>query len=512
VDLVIAAEWEGRLNDVPDPQFEVGGVYVVHGNTLWDEGSTYVQHLYQGGPDGIQGERTAFAHFGHSLAVGRMNEDRFDDLIVGQPEIDGENGGVHVLLGAEALGIADSGHGFFQLGSDGLPEGSEGQFGAALGSLSRGLVAVGAPRLDPGNVTDTGHISLLQFAESEALGIGQTTTQQEEVVSTVGQQFEDLFTRKPKGKGITAFLQDGGYLATDFDQAVENHRFGSAITSARPPFETPLFSRRTDLGRKLNPTILFESGGAAKLKQPQTAPPPPAAACYYATQTLDINDRAVLSASGTVAGTGLTLSANALIWGDVKVAASASARDGARISGDVTLAGTLSLINGASVTGTVTQNASVPLEPLSIPAFAAGTQPITVNNDQTRTLVPGSYGSVLVRSRGTLVLGPGTYNFASLTLEEANLVVLNASGPTVVNVVQTLELRDRAKVSPSDARALRFNSASTGTVRIGTDALFNGLIAAPNASVDVGSRARVTSCIAAKRMTFQPDARMSGLN
>jgi hypothetical protein len=510
VDLVIAAEWEGRLNDVPDPLFEVGGVYVVHGNTVWDENTTYVQHLYQGSSDGIEGERTAFAHFGHSLAVGRMNEDRFDDLIVGQPDVDGENGGVHVLLGADLLGIGNSGHRFFQLGSDGLPDGTQGQFGAALGSMSRGLVAVGAPRLDPSDVTDAGHVSLLQFAETEALDIGQTTTAREEVVSTVGELFEDFFTRKPAGSSVSDFLLNG-YADEPFDDLVANHRFGSAITSARPPFETPLFSKRTDLGRVLNLEILLEAGGIGRLKEPRSAAQP-AATCFHAKQTLDLRDRAVLSASGTVAGTGLTLSANALLWSDVKVAASASARDGARIQGDVTLAGTLSLVNGASVTGSVTQNASVSLEALSIPSFTAGTQAVTVNNDQTRTLLPGSYGHVLVRGRGSLVLGPGTYNFASLTLEDGELVALNAGGPTLINVVQTLELRDRSKVSPSDAHGLRFNSASTGTVRIGNDAQFDGFVAAPNASVEVGSRARVSSCIAAKTLTFQPEARIRGLN
>jgi hypothetical protein len=94
----------------------------------------------------------------------------------------------------------------------------------------------------------------------------------------------------------------------------------------------------------------------------------------------------------------------------------------------------------------------------------------------------------------------------------SQLVVLNADAPTIVNVVLAVDLRDRSKVVPSEPRALRINAASTGSLRIGNDAQFGGFVAAPNASIEVGSRSTVTSCIAAKKLSFQPDGRISGLN
>ncbi len=515
VDLAIAAEWEGRLNDIPEPRFEVGGVYVVRGFPSWSADTIEVQHLFQG-ENGIQGERTANAHFGHTLAIGRMNEDRFDDLIVGQPDLDGESGGVHVLLGEDLVGIGASGHAFFQLDSDGIPTfgaaAAGARFGDGLGSLSRGLVVVGSTRLDAHELNDSGLLSLIQFAQTPELQIGQTSSRSEEQLFTVGELSEAFFTPKPIATGFEAFLaEDGGYWPTAQDSAVQNHRFGSAISSARPPFENPLFSKRTDLGRQLNGTVLLESGGFGKLKQPDSVPQP-AGACYYATQTLEVKDRAVLTAESVLAGTGLTLSSEAWVSGDVRVAASASARDRARITGSVSVAGTLSLVNGATVSGTVTQHASVPLEALTAPSVTAGSQSITVANDQTRTLVPGSYGQVLVRARGKLVLGPGVYNFSSLTLEDAKLVALNRQGTTVINVAQLIDLRDRSQVTGDNPAQLRFNSPSTGTLRIGNDATFNGFVSAPQASIEVGSRSKVSSCMAAKKLIFQPDARIGGLN
>jgi hypothetical protein len=499
---------------------ETGAVYIVRGSPtgLTDVGA---QRLVQGS-FGIHGSETEGNLFGENLAIGRVNEDRFDDLVVGNPFEDGGNGAVHVLLGS-ADGIASSGHGYYQQGDGEIPNGllpdtadSGDGFGNGVGTLARGLVAVGADREDLDDFdgishANTGHVSLIQFAENEELLIGQARDKTGAAVYTVGELAQDYFTRKTTGQSVEAFLASDAYVEAPFDALVDESLFGIHLTKARAPLGAPLFSKRTDLGRELNHSLLLQRGGLEFAKRPKSEPAPaPAAACYHAVQSLEVRDRATFSTTLAVAGNGFKALAKARVFADLELKGAASARDLAVLTGDVRVSGTLSLLNGANVEGTLSQNVPISVPALTSHTVTPGTLAVTVNGGQTRLLPPGAYGTVLVSTNGVLALGPGEYRFKSLTVE-GELYANHSSGAIIVNVQQALLFRDRSRVRVEDPRMLRFNAATTGSIGIGTDAYFAGYLSAPGASFEVGSRSEIASCVAAKSLVFQPDARILGL-
>ena len=100
----------------------------------------------------------------------------------------------------------------------------------------------------------------------------------------------------------------------------------------------------------------------------------------------------------------------------------------------------------------------------------------------------------------------GNYAFASLNIEPD--VVVDATGPVVVDVQGQFQLGDRSRVyAPSD---VGFNVHSSATsVRIGTDAIFDGNISAPNASVSVYSRSTVNGCLAGKTVLVDTDTHVT---
>jgi hypothetical protein len=522
VDLAIGApnedHWDHSQGGPPIP--EAGTVYIVRGSPagLTDVGA---QRLVQGS-FGIHGSETEGNLFGENLAIGRMNEDRFDDLVIGAPFEDGDNGAVHVLLGS-ATGIASSGHGYYQQGDGEVPNGlmpdtadSGDAFGGGVGTLSRGLVVVGADREDLDGFDgishpNAGHVSLLQFAEQEELLIGEARDNTGAAVSTVGELSQEYFTRKTAGQSVEVFRASDEYVNADFDPLVDESLFGLHLTTARAPLGAPLFSKRTDLGRELNQTLLLQRGGLDSAKTPVLEPAPaPAAACYHAVQSLEVRDRATFSTTSAVAGNGFKALAKAHVFADLELKGPASARDLAVLKGDVRVSGTLSLLNGANVEGTLTQNVPISVPVLTSQAVTPGTLAVTVNGGQTRSLAPGAYGTVVVRSNGVLALGPGEYRFKSLTVE-GELYANHSSGAIIVNVQQAFLFRDRSLVRVEDPRMLRFNAATTGIISVGTDAVFAGYVSAPNASFEVGSRSEIASCVAAKSLLFQPDSRILGL-
>jgi len=79
------------------------------------------------------------------------------------------------------------------------------------------------------------------------------------------------------------------------------------------------------------------------------------------------------------------------------------------IVGNVKSAGSITLASGSVITGTRTPNTSVPALTLPSLSYSAGGANVTVPPSGTRTLAPGSYGTVKVNSKGTLFLSPGDY-------------------------------------------------------------------------------------------------------
>jgi cytoskeletal protein CcmA (bactofilin family) len=131
--------------------------------------------------------------------------------------------------------------------------------------------------------------------------------------------------------------------------------------------------------------------------------------------------------------------------GDVKLNKNAS------VGGDVSSAGQVELGQGATVTGTIQEQASgltiVPLELLSPSTLAAGGQDETVQQNQTLTLSPGSYGKLELKKGSTLNLSTGQYAFESVKADKDSTIRLDLTeGAIVVDVAENLELNKDVEI------------------------------------------------------------------
>ena len=135
------------------------------GTAFWNEGS----------PD-LVSSLQADARFGHALAAGDFDCDGFDDLAIGVPEDDDNNGAladvgyVMVLYGSET-GPAAGGHQLWDQQSFEAAEEADDHFSETLAAGDFdgdgcADLAIGAPQEDVGSETDAGAIFLLYGGES----------------------------------------------------------------------------------------------------------------------------------------------------------------------------------------------------------------------------------------------------------------------------------------------------------------------------------------------------------
>ena len=106
----------------------------------------------------------------------------------------------------------------------------------------------------------------------------------------------------------------------------------------------------------------------------------------------------------------------------------------------------------------------------------------------------------MVRPGATVTLNAGVYNFASLNVEvDVNFI---ANGAVEVNVQGDFQFGDRSAVIGGDMLTVYSNGA---LVRIGTDAVFNGMLVAPDATITVFSRTTINGCVGGENVTFDTD-------
>ena len=154
-----------------------------------------------------------------------------------------------------------------------------------------------------------------------------------------------------------------------------------------------------------------------------------AQACVVGTTSLRIAQR--VTTSGGLAANGLSMESGSVANGGANINNVGGAQvriSGATINGTVRIAGPAptpqngQLINGAVINGPILTGAA---QQAVLPAqnVTPGATSVTVNsNDPPRTLAPGNYAAVSVNG-SQLTFTAGTYNLASLTVNEARLYV-----------------------------------------------------------------------------------------
>ena len=191
------------------------------------------------------------------------------------------------------------------------------------------------------------------------------------------------------------------------------------------------------------------------------------------------------------------------------------------IDGDVTAGSAVS--NSGTVTGTVTQNASVPTVPLPSLSFSVGGDNMTVAENGTLALVPGSYGNVKVHKNGTLELSSGDYFLESLNIDKLAVLAVDVSdGSVTVNVEGLISFGQNSKVEitpggEDDTEEVTFNSLNDGSLKIHTGSKVLGTVIAPAAKVSIDKNARFKGAICTelisvgKGVTFLHHSSSTGL-
>ena len=150
-----------------------------------------------------------------------------------------------------------------------------------------------------------------------------------------------------------------------------------------------------------------------------------------------------------------------------------------------------------------------------LPAFNAatpGTTDVVVAEDGFVALPEGAYGDVTVLDGGTLVLGGGTYDMASLDLkDEARLEYADFSDVRVAGILRSGTL---AYIGPQDGSGLdgsdaAFHVGGTGTSWIGAESVAMGNFYVPNGQVVIQPKAAFSGSVIAQDVVVKTKATMT---
>lgn len=136
----------------------------------------------------------------------------------------------------------------------------------------------------------------------------------------------------------------------------------------------------------------------------------------------------------------------------------------------------------------------------------AARREIIVAAGQRIELSAGSYGNVVVKAGGELVLGPGPFEFSSLTVAKRGELAF-AAADVGVKVITTLELLGTVARLPDAARGV---IAFFGSSEVRIEGAFSSKLLAPNATVTLGGEqaTSVIGAVFAQRLNVAPDVRV----
>jgi len=215
------------------------------------------------------------------------------------------------------------------------------------------------------------------------------------------------------------------------------------------------------------------------------------------TSKLHMADRT--NAQGSFWGATFSIGNDANLSGILTAPTSLALGDRTKFTGDAHWNGAYLTGNNVQLSGTTTQDASVldcvvPVVPASITGAA-----VTVPNDSGLTLLPGTYGDVLVRARSVLRLRDGAYNFSTFTLESDTR--LSWDGSPNIQIAGSASIGDRVQAVGSGSLQAVIGSNLT----IGTNDWITGEWDAPAGDVHVFSRTLIQGSLLGKNVNLESD-------
>ena len=180
------------------------------------------------------------------------------------------------------------------------------------------------------------------------------------------------------------------------------------------------------------------------------------------------------------------------------------------IVGNVTTGDAIHLSGDVTVNGTKTEHAT--LSPIALPSlsFSAGGRDKTVNKNGSLVLPPGSYGRVEVKEKGKLLLSAGDYFINILDTDPSSVISIDGSkGLVNINVVKDLRFDTKVQIVVTGDGAstdkVTFATLQDEEVDIGSGALIQGNLIAPNAEVHFSKNSRFRGSVSADAITVDPN-------
>ena len=248
-------------------------------------------------------------------------------------------------------------------------------------------------------------------------------------------------------------------------------------------------------------------------------PPPPSpedialqSFALFSTEQSIVRDRSVFSGGGAIGSNGyVEIGIESSITGNVISGGNALLKARATIVGNVTVNDTLTTEDGVNISGVIQENANVGTITIPVRSITPGTVDIPVNPGVTVPLAPGIYRDLTVLSNATLELRTGNYVFNNFVLQPDAHVVFNTSitQRIEIDIQGNFQLSDRATMQLSGfsyAPTVQIYSNYNGNIQIGNDSRVAGIITAPNAVVNMYSRAQCDGAIYARQIIVEPDA------
>jgi len=101
-------------------------------------------------------------------------------------------------------------------------------------------------------------------------------------------------------------------------------------------------------------------------------------------------------------------------------------------------------------------------------------------------LPPGSYGRVTVLGGGTLMLGPGVFEFCSLRTARRSRIEVTGPTQTEIDVTGTFRLADQSAMEEDPGTPIPVLNVAGKLVRASAESTLDAFVHAPNAKITFG--------------------------
>jgi hypothetical protein len=130
---------------------------------------------------------------------------------------------------------------------------------------------------------------------------------------------------------------------------------------------------------------------------------------------------------------------------------------------------------------------------------------VTVASNGTKTLAPGSYNTVKVSSKGTLIMSAGNYYINTLDVGASSTILsINATGVVNVYVVNSLLFGSsmQVKITGGTSSNIVFVTLQTSTLTVGSKAILYGTLVLPKAHVHFSQESKIKGAVYASSATL----------